>query len=297
MADLRFDDRVAVITGAGRGLGREHALLLAARGAKVVVNDVGASVAGEGADGEPATRTAREIEDLGGVAVPDASDVATPGGGEAAVRTALDTFGRVDIVVNNAGILRDKAFHNLTPDLVDPLVDVHLKAAFWVTRPAWAHMRQQGYGRVVCTTSSSGVLGNFGQSAYGAAKAGMVGLTRVLALEGARHGIRVNAVAPVARTRMTEELLGPAAERLHPGLVSPVVAWLCHEDCPVSGEVFSVGGGRVARFFVGLTPGHFDADLTPESVRDHVDAIRAEEGYTVPASLTDELAGLFRRLS
>lgn len=297
MADLRFDDRVAVITGAGRGLGREHALLLAARGAKVVVNDVGASVAGEGADGEPATRTAREIDDLGGVAVPDASDVATPGGGEAVVRTALDAFGRVDIVVNNAGILRDKAFHNLTPDLLDPLVDVHLKAAFWVTRPAWAHMRQQGYGRVVCTTSSSGVLGNFGQSAYGAAKAGMIGLTRVLALEGARHGIRVNAVAPVAHTRMTEELLGPAAERLHPGLVSPVVAWLCHEDCPVSGEVFSVGGGRVARFFVGLTPGHFDADLTPESVRDHVDAIRAEEGYTVPASLTDELAGLFRRLS
>ncbi|MFP5377719.1 MAG: SDR family NAD(P)-dependent oxidoreductase [Acidimicrobiia bacterium] len=297
MAEVGFEGRVAVVTGAAGGLGRQHALLLASRGARVVVNDVGGSVRGEGADEGAAARTAQEIVELGGEAVPDAHTVATPEGGEAVVRTALEAFGRVDIVVNNAGILRDKAFHNLTPDLVDPVVDVHLKGAFWVTRPAWALMRAQGYGRVVCTTSSSGILGNFGQSNYGAAKTGLVGLVRVLAAEGARYGIRANAVAPLARTRMTEELLGPLADRLSPALVSPVVAWLCSEGCPVSGEVFAVGGGRVARFFTGLTPGWFDPDLTVESVRDHVEAIRAEPGYTTPASLAEELAELLARLS
>ena len=297
MGDLGFDGKVAVITGAGGGLGREHALLLASRGARVVVNDLGGSVRGEGADDGPAARTARDIEDLGGVAVADTSSVATPEGGEAIVATALEAFGRVDIVVNNAGILRDKAFHNMTPDLLDPVLAVHLEGAFWVTRPAWAHMREQGYGRVVCTTSSSGIVGNFGQSNYGAAKTGLVGFTRVLAIEGARHNIRVNAVAPLARTRMTEEVLGGFADRLHPRVVSPVVAWLCHEDCPVSGEVFAVGGGRVSRFFTGLTPGYFDPDLTIEKVRDNFDTVRAEEGYTTPASLAEELAELFTRFT
>ena len=297
MDEVGFDSRVAVVTGAGGGLGRQHALLLASRGARVVVNDVGGSVRGEGADEGPAARTAREIQDLGGVAVADTSSVATPEGGEAIVRTALDAFGRVDIVVNNAGILRDKAFHNMTPDLLEPVLDVHLAGAFWVTRPAWVHMREQGYGRVVSTSSSSGILGNFGQSNYGAAKTGLVGLTRVLAIEGARHNIRVNAIAPLARTRMTEHMLGPFADRLDARLVSPVVAWLCHDDCPVSGEVFAVGGGRVSRFFTGLTPGHFDPELTVEAVRDNFEAIRTEEGYTTPGSLTEELAELFTRLS
>ncbi|MGH9152736.1 MAG: SDR family NAD(P)-dependent oxidoreductase [Acidimicrobiales bacterium] len=297
MAEVGFDGRVAVVTGAAGGLGRQHALLLASRGARVVVNDVGGSVRGEGADEGAAARTAREVVDMGGEAVPDANTVATPEGGEAVVRTAVEAFGRVDIVVNNAGILRDKAFHNLTPDLVDPVVDVHLKGAFWVTRPAWALMRAQGYGRVVCTTSSSGILGNFGQSNYGAAKTGLIGLVRVLAAEGARYGIRANAIAPLARTRMTEELLGPLADRLSPALVSPVVAWLCSEECPVTGEVFAVGGGRVARFFTGLTHGWFDPGLTVESVRDHAEEIRAEPGYTTPGNLAEELAELFARLS
>jgi NAD(P)-dependent dehydrogenase (short-subunit alcohol dehydrogenase family) len=297
MDDLGFDGRVAIVTGAGGGLGREHAMLLASRGALVVVNDVGATVGGEGSAEGPAARTAREIEELGGVAVADTSTVATPEGGAAIVATAVDAFGRVDIVVNNAGILRDKAFHNLTPDLLDPVLDVHLKGSFWVTRPAWALMREQGYGRVVCTSSSSGILGNFGQANYGAAKAGLVGLVRVLALEGARHNIRVNAIAPIASTRMTEDLLGAFGERLHPRLVSPVVAWLCHEDCAVSGEVYAVGGGRVSRFFTGLTHGYFDPALTVESVRDNFEAIGAEEGYTVPRSLTDELGELFTRFS
>lgn len=295
MADLGFDGRVAIITGAGGGLGREHALLLASRGAQVVVNDLGGSVNGAGASAGPADATAKEIEALGGVAVADTNSVATPEGGEAIVATALEAFGRVDIVVNNAGILRDKTFHNMGPDLVDPVLDVHLKGAFWVTRPAWIKMREQSYGRIVNTSSNSGILGNFGQSNYGAAKMGLVGLTRVLAAEGAKYNIMVNAVAPVARTRMTEELLGAMADRLDPKLVSPIVAWLCHEDCPVTGEIYSAAGGRIARFFIGLTEGYYDPKLTVEDVRDHFAEIRSEDGYIVPSDPQGEFAQLHRR--
>ena len=297
MADLGFDGKVAIITGAGGGLGREHALLLASRGAQVVVNDLGGSVSGEGGDAGPAQRAAEEIEGLGGVAVADNNSVATPEGGEGIVKTALDAFGRVDIVVNNAGILRDKSFHNQGPELVDPVLDVHLKGAFNVTRPAWVVMREQGYGRVVHTASNSGVLGNFGQANYGAAKMGLVGLTRVLAIEGAKYNIKVNALAPIARTRMTEELLGPFAEKLDPKLVSPIVAWLVHEDCPVTGEIYSAAGGRIARFFVGLTEGYFNPDLSVEDVRDHFDEIRNPEGYTIPANSGEEIASLLKHFS
>ena len=191
MAELGFDGKVAIVTGAGGGLGRQHALLLASRGARVVVNDLGGSVSGVGADAGPAEAVASEIRSAGGEAVADGHSVSSPEGGEAVVQTALDMFGRVDIVVNNAGILRDKTFHNLTPDLLEPVLDVHLKGAFYVTRPAWIRMREQGYGRVVNTSSNSGILGNFGQSNYGAAKMGLVGFTRVLAAEGAKHNIRV----------------------------------------------------------------------------------------------------------
>jgi NAD(P)-dependent dehydrogenase (short-subunit alcohol dehydrogenase family) len=297
MTDIGFDGKVAIITGAGGGLGRQHALLLASRGARVVVNDVGGSVSGEGADRGPASRVADEITAAGGEAVADTNSVATPEGGEAIVQTALEAFGSVDIVVNNAGILRDKTFHNLTPDLLEPVLDVHLRGAFHVTRPAWIKMRESGYGRVIHTTSQSGVLGNFGQANYGAAKMGLVGLTRVLAQEGAKYNIRVNAIAPIARTRMTEELLGAAAEKLHPELVSPVVAWLASEDCSVTGEIFTVAAGRVARFFVGMTQGYFNAGLTPEDVRDHLDQIRDETGYLVPSNSNEENAFLFKMLS
>jgi NAD(P)-dependent dehydrogenase (short-subunit alcohol dehydrogenase family) len=191
MGDIRFDGRVAIVTGAGGGLGREHALLLASRGAKVVVNDLGGGTDGTGASAGPAERTAKEIEDLGGVAVADASSVATVEGGQAIVDTALDAFGGVDVVISNAGILRDKAFHNLTPELLDPVLDVHLKGAFHVLRPAWVKMREAGYGRVLVTASNAGIPGNFGQSNYGAAKMGLVGLARVLAQEGARYNIKV----------------------------------------------------------------------------------------------------------
>ena len=290
MADIGFDNKVAIITGAGGGLGREHALLLASRGAQIVINDLGGTVdgSGEGTEG-PAHTTAKEINDLGGVAVADTNSVATPEGGEAIVQTAVDAFGKVDIVINNAGILRDKAFHNMTPDLLEPVLDVHLKGAFYVTRPAWKLMREQNYGRVINTSSNAGILGNFGQTNYGAAKMGLVGFTRVLAVEGARNNIKANAIAPIARTRMTEELLGPLAEKLDPSLVSPLVAFLAHEDCEVSGEIYSAAGGRIARMFIGLTHGYYNPELTLEDVRDHWDEIRSEEGYITPASLSDEL--------
>jgi NAD(P)-dependent dehydrogenase (short-subunit alcohol dehydrogenase family) len=292
MVDIRFDGRVAIVTGAGGGLGREHALLLAARGAKVVVNDLGAAVDGTGGSAGPAERTAKEIEDLA-----DGNTVATAAGGQAVVDTALAAFGRVDIVVNNAGILRDKAFHNLTPELLDPVLDVHLRGAFHVTRPAWARMREAGYGRVLLTASNAGILGNFGQSNYGAAKMGLVGLARVLAQEGARYGIKANVLAPIARTRMTEELLGELAPKLDPRLAAPVAAWLVHEDCPVSGEIYSVGGGRVARFFIGLTEGYANPELTLEDVRDNFDRVRDEAGYTVPVGVAEEIGPLAQRLA
>ena len=287
-ADIGFDGKVAIITGAGGGLGRQHALLLASRGARVVVNDLGGSVAGDGSDKGPAETVVSEIAEAGGEAVADGNNVATPEGGEAIVRSAVEAFGRVDIVVNNAGILRDKTLHNMTPELLDPVIDVHLKGAFHVTRPAWIRFREQGYGRVVNTSSNSGILGNFGQSNYGAAKMGLVGFTRVLAAEGAKYNIKVNAIAPIARTRMTEELLGAGAARFDPELVAPVVAWLAHEDVPVTGEVYSVGAGRVARFFIGMTEGYFNPKLTVEDVREHFEQIRDETGYTVPSGPADE---------
>jgi NAD(P)-dependent dehydrogenase (short-subunit alcohol dehydrogenase family) len=296
MLDLGFDGKVAVITGAGGGLGRQHALLLASRGARVVVNDIGGSVSGEGADRGPAEHVVQEIRDAGGEAVSDGNSVSTAEGGEAIIRTALDEFGRVDIVINNAGILRDKSFHNLTPELLEAVIDVHLKGAFYVTRPAWVQMREQGYGRVVNTSSNSGILGNFGQSNYGAAKMGLVGFTRVLAAEGAKYNIKVNAIAPLARTRMTEEVLGDAVAKLDPEYVSPVVAWLAHEDVPVTGEVYTVGGGRVARFFIGMTHGYYNPDLTVEDVRDNFAEIRDESGYTVPTGPADEFALVFKMM-
>ena len=299
MAELGFDGRVAIITGAGGGLGREHALLLASRGALVVVNDIGGAVDGTGGDAGPAQRVVDEIKAAGGEAVADTNSVATPEGGQAIVQTALDAFGKIDIVVNNAGILRDKSFHNMTPDLVNAVIDVHLRGAFYVTQPAWVHMREQQYGRVIVTASSAGLLGNFGQANYGAAKMGLVGLAHVLAQEGARANIKANVVAPTAGTRMTREIFGDElADKLAPGLVSPVVAWLAHEDCPVSGHTYSVGGGRVARVFVGEGPGYVrtDAPLTLEDVRDHFDEIERTDDFTLFKNATDELRAVASQL-
>jgi NAD(P)-dependent dehydrogenase (short-subunit alcohol dehydrogenase family) len=289
MVDLGFDGKVAVITGAGGGLGRSHALELARRGALVVINDLGGSIDGTGSGTTAAQAVVDEIKEGGGEAVANYDSVATPEGGQNIIKTAVDTFGRIDIVINNAGILRDTSFKNMTAEQLEPVLDVHLKGAFYVTQPAWAHMRDQGYGRIVNTASGAGIFGNFGQTNYGAAKMGLVGLTRVLAIEGAKYNIKANAIAPVAKTRMTDSILGPLADKLQPEYVTPVVTFLVHEDCPVTGEVYSVGGGRVARIFVGVTPGIVDADLTAEVVRDQFDEIRQEEGYVVPASLNEEM--------
>jgi NAD(P)-dependent dehydrogenase (short-subunit alcohol dehydrogenase family) len=289
MAELGFDGKVAVITGAGGGLGRSHALELARRGALVVVNDLGGSKDGTGSDASAAQVVVDEIKAAGGEAVANHDSVSTPEGGKAIIQTALDTFERVDIVINNAGILRDTSFKNMSATQLEPVLDVHLKGAFYVTQPAWEHMRNQGYGRIVNTSSAAGIFGNFGQTNYGAAKMGLVGLTRVLAIEGAKYNIKANAIAPVAKTRMTEDILGPLADKMSPETVTPVVTFLAHEDCPVTGEVYSVGGGRVARIFVGVTPGVTDPELTPESVRDQFEKIRSEDGYAVPTSLNEEM--------
>ena len=297
MSDLGFDGQVAIITGAGGGLGRSHALELARRGARIVVNDLGGSVDGTGGSASAAQLVVDEIAAAGGEAVADHNSVATPDGGRAIVQSALDAFGTVDIVINNAGILRDKTFHNMTPEFLEPVIAVHLLGAFYVTQPAWVIMREKGYGRVVNTSSNSVLLGNFGQSNYGAAKMGLVGFTRVLANEGRAKGIKVNAIAPVAKTRMTEDLLGPLGDKLEPAEVTPTVVYLSHEDCPVTGEVYSVAGGAVARYFVGLTEGWYGEGHSAEDVRDHFEQIRDETGYIVPDDPTGELKKLLSILS
>ena len=289
MTDIGFDGRVAIITGAGGGLGRHHALELARRGARIVVNDLGGSVSGEGGDVGPAQRVVQEIIDLGGEAVADGNSVATPEGGAAVVQTAIDAFGGLDVVVNNAGILRDKSFHNLDQQMIEAVIQVHLLGAFYVTQPAYRIMREKGYGRIVSTSSNSGILGNFGQSNYGAAKMGLVGLTRVLAIEGRKNNIKANAIAPVALTRMTEEMFGAAGEALDPALVSPLVAYLASEACEVSGEIYSAAGGIISRFFIGLTPGYYNPEVTAEDIAAHWSEIRDESGYIVPDDSSGEI--------
>jgi NAD(P)-dependent dehydrogenase (short-subunit alcohol dehydrogenase family) len=284
-APLLFDGDVAIVTGAGRGLGRCHALELARRGARVVVNDVGG--AGEG--GGPAETVVEEIRARGGVAVANSDSVATVDGGERLVQQALDAFGSLEIVVNNAGILRDKAFHNLTPDLVESVLLVHLTGAFNVTLPAWRHLRAAGYGRIVNTTSASGLFGNFGQANYAAAKAGLVGLTRSLAVEGRKVGIQVNAIAPMASTRMSQDLLGDNRELLAPEAVSPVIAYLCHFDCTLNGQILSAGGGHVSAVITSVTLGITESELTSEAVRDRVDDIFNLDGAIIPRNVGDEM--------
>lgn len=296
MSKMTYDGKVAVITGAGGGLGRQHALLLASRGALVVVNDLGGSVDGSGENASAAQKVVDEIVAAGGEAVANHDSVSTPEGGESIIQTAIDAYGRVDIVINNAGILRDKTFHNMTPDLVDSVIEVHLKGAFNVTRPAWIRMREQSYGRIVSTSSAAGIFGNFGQANYGAAKMGLVGFSRVLAAEGAKYNIKANVIAPLALTRMTENLMGAIGDKLDPSLVTPIVAWLAHEDCDVTGEIYSVGGGRVARVFIGETVGYVNPALTLEDIRDNWTQIRDTDGYVIPATLPEETALFFNAI-
>jgi NAD(P)-dependent dehydrogenase (short-subunit alcohol dehydrogenase family) len=298
MIELGFESRVAIVTGAGGGLGREHALLLASRGARVVVNDLGGAVDGSGQSAGPAQRVVDEIEAAGGEAIADTHSVSDAAGAAAIVQTAIDAFGRIDIVVNNAGILRDRSFAKLTEDDMRSVIDVHLMGSYNVTSAAWPHFKEQSYGRIVSTSSAAGIFGNFGQANYGAAKMGLVGLSNVLAVEGAKSNIRSNVIAPIARTRMTEDVLGKLIDRVDAKLVSPLVAWLSHDECPVTGRVYSVGGGRVARLFIGMTTGwtRTDGELTMEDVRDHFSEIEDPTDATVPESINDDFRALARAL-
>jgi len=293
-----LDGRVAIITGAGRGIGREHALLFADEGAKVVVNDLGGANDGEGSDQTPAEEVAAEIRARGGEAIANADNVADWEGAQHLVNSAIEAFGDLDIVVNNAGILRDKSFHNMDAELFDPVIDVHLRGAFNVTQPAWKVMREQGYGRIVSTSSAAGIFGNFGQANYGAAKMGLVGFTNVLAVEGAKYDIKANAIAPLAKTRMTEDLLGGLGDKLNPELVSPLVTYLAHESCEPTGRVFSVGGGRVAEVFIAETVGYANTtDLTPEDLAANWATVTDREGYSVPSQIAEETALFLSALS
>lgn len=297
--DFRFDGRVAIVTGAGRGLGRAHALLLAARGAKVVVNDLGGTKEGEGSDAGPANQVAAEITAAGGTAVADTNSVGEPGGCHALVDTAIREFGRVDIVVNNAGISRFASFPEADAENLEKTLDVHVRGTWHTTRAAWPYLVKQGYGRVI-TTTSTGMFGLADNLAYATAKGALIGFTRSLAVAAAPHGITVNCVAPNAVTRPSTQAAKPnitttppseARQRaLQTDLVSPLVAYLAHERCDVNGEILVAGAHRFARWFLGVTPGYQSpAEGVPaiEEVASHWDEINDQAGYYVPASLYD----------
>ena len=299
MSDITFDNRVAIVTGAGGGLGRTYAVEFARRGARVVVNDLGGSVDGSGGSAMAADAVVAEIEAAGGEAVANYDSVSSPEGGAKIVQTAIDAFGQVDILVNNAGILRDTSFAKMTTEQIDAVLDVHLKGAFYVAQPAFALMKERGYGRIINTSSPSGLFGNFGQVNYGAAKAGLMGMASVMAIEGVKYNIKVNTIAPVAKTRMTEDLLGPLADMVHPEQVTPLVVYLASETCTLTHQVFSVGGGRYARIFLGVNDGWFAGkDVVPsvEDIHANLDTIQDIDDYIVPLSNNEEMALLFKAL-
>jgi NAD(P)-dependent dehydrogenase (short-subunit alcohol dehydrogenase family) len=288
-ADVRLDGRAAIVTGAGSGLGRLYALHLAARGAAVVVNDVGRD-----ADGWSADRVAEEIRAAGGRAAPDRNTVATPDGGQGIVATAVAEFGAVDIVVANAGIVRRGAFDELSVDDVRTVLSVNLEGAIWVAQAALPLLKAQGRGRIVLVTSSAGIYGHGFGANYCASKGGVVGLLRALAIEGAGHGVRTNAVSPFALTPMTSTTPGLRAEdadRLNPAHVAPVVVYLASDGCDLNGQVLAVAGGTIARTFSATTRGWRTPPGTPvtaESVRDHLEQILDPVGAAMPTNVQEE---------
>ncbi|MEJ5977663.1 SDR family NAD(P)-dependent oxidoreductase [Novosphingobium sp. PS1R-30] len=277
MAELRFDDRVAVITGGGRGLGRAYALLLAARGAKIVVNDPGVSMSGDTTDEGPADALVAEIKAAGGQAVASLDSVATPEGAKAIVQTALDAFGRLDILIHSAGNVRRGSLTELSYEDFESVLAVHLKGAFNMVREAMPVMTAQSYGRIVLTGSINGLYGKANNATYAMCKAGFMGLSNTAAIEGKDAGIKSNVIIPAAVTRMSAGIDTSKFPPMEPEMVAPAVAWLSHEDCSVSGEMLVAMGGRVARAFVAESEGVFRKDWTIEDVASDIDAIRAAE--------------------
>ena len=292
MAEVRFNDRVAIVTGAGGGLGRAHALLLASRGAKVVVNDLGGSVDGVGGDETPAQKVVDEIKAAGGEAVPNYDSVSEWENAQKIVQTALDAFGRIDILVNNAGILRDKSMLKMSIEDYNLVRSVHLDGTFYCIKAALPHMRESSYGRIVSTASGTGVYGNFGQTNYGAAKMGVVGLTNCVKQEGAKYNILANVIVPQAGTRMTATVLPPnIVEKLKPEYVSPIVGWLASEQCDVSGMIFMAGAGYFSRAAVVESPGVFldpEGEITIEDVAANLDKIKNLEGGREFGNVTEQ---------
>jgi NAD(P)-dependent dehydrogenase (short-subunit alcohol dehydrogenase family)/acyl dehydratase/putative sterol carrier protein len=283
LGSINFDGRVAIVTGAGAGLGRAYALELAKKGAKVVVNDLGGARDGTGSGTSAADKVVKEIKDLGGEAVANYDSVATAEGGQAIVDTAVKAFGRVDIVINNAGILRDKTLVKMEPENWDAVMDVHLKGAYNVTRPAFVKMRENRYGRIIMTTSGAGLYGNFGQTNYSAAKIGLVGFMNTIKQEGDKHNIKVNTIAPVAGTRLTEDILPPDLfEKLKPEFIAPMVLYLCSEQCPVTGGIYNAGMGYFNRVAMVTGPGAVAGDgkeiPTPEAVAAIMDKVKSLGG-------------------
>ena len=293
--EIRFDDRVAIVTGAGGGLGQAYALELAKKGAKIVVNDMGGDRNGSGkGSASPADKVVKEIRKLGGKAVANYDNVATPEGGENIVKTALDTFGTVDILINNAGILRDKSFLKTEPKNWQTVLDVHLNGAYNVSRPAFRVMREKGYGRIVMTTSASGLYGNFGQANYSAAKMALVGLMNTLKLEGKKYNILVNTVAPLATTRLTEDVFPQDfIEKAKPEFVTPLVIYLCSDRCPVSGNIYNAGMGCFSRAAVITGPGAVVGDAnrlpTVEAIMDNLEKISTIENGKEYSHLNDHV--------
>lgn len=297
MAELRFDDEVVIVTGAGSGLGRAYALDLARRGAKVVVNDLGGSTDGQGSDSAAASRVVAEIEAAGGEAVASFDSVATQQGGAAIVAAAVDRWGRLDALISNAGILRDRSYAKLDFDEARTVLDVHLwGGGFYVAQPAFNAIKDGGRGgRILLTTSASGLLGNFGQAAYGAAKMGLVGLMRTLRIEGEKAGIKVNVLAPIAGTRLTGSPVDDDAPK-GPGKVAPIAVALAHRDCPTSGEIYMAGAGWYSRVLIGVTEGLIEPDATPETLLANWDVITDAGSYSEPRSARD-ISGIMNRIT
>jgi NAD(P)-dependent dehydrogenase (short-subunit alcohol dehydrogenase family) len=293
MAELRFDGRVAVITGGGRGLGRAYALLLASRGAKVVVNDPGVSMAGDATDEGPADAVVREIAAAGGEAAANTDSVATPEGGRAIVQTALDRFGRIDILIHSAGNVRKGLIRDISYEDFESVLSVHLRGAFHVVKAAHPLMCDQGYGRIILTGSINGLYGKATSVNYGTAKAGLVGLSHTAAIEGAEHGVTSNVIAPAAVTRMSAGIDTSKFPPMEPEMVAPMVAWLAHESCAVTGEILVAMGGRMARAYLCESPGAFQKEWTVEDVAARADEIRSTADPVifppVPHGETDHL--------